>query len=670
MSNQSSEQIKIALSELDKKLKDLEEKKPRRWRSTRKNLIRRHSALRSWLDRKPVSKVVQKPASERFQNVPYHDPFKPANVKGARDSVPPVLFSVNQKQFVSTEGLRHGKKRKPEMDISHGVNLTPQKLSEIVSVATDGKVTASVAYDQRKVVIESPDGRKSVYIDRKVKLPSEKLPSENTKPQWTYNSILLSALCACFLGVNDTDRAAAFLNSRPVNFEREAELRKTVILPVVEELATDAFVRACADYRRRYLLLHPDHPPHRAIPAVLSSDGRWQKRWGWNSLDGHTIAHLHPLPQDEQDGMNLSMHCCGVFSFHRLSPSEEGGDVDFEIHVGSAGSMDPAGIKKTVEFVMSHGIDPCFFLHDNDAKGYTAAVDAKEENRHRLDLEFSDGMKELLCLRHGALHAGKDMVKFARDSLSGTDLKINSKQYHWIASAKCQRYISKMFRLIMKNAHSAEEAIQSMKDLVEHLKGNHNSSFCRSYGRCYDRSHSTRPDIINPAHRAVLEDWLSRWSKEAVVIKYMGAYDTNIEEACNSIMIMFLEKKKFSRTMYDIAAFSCGLFKNLKGWNFLNEVTAALDIQSPFLQAQIRKWEKYAKKQHLQKNSEKQRQRRSNLKRLRVFQNANARTTHNEVVKHGRARTRERQCRRCGSTDHVRSTRNNCPQHPEYIGHM
>ena len=65
-------------------------------------------------------------------------------------------------------------------------------------------------------------------------------------------------------------------------------------------------------------------------------------------------------------------------------------------------------------------------------------------------------MKEFLCIWHGALHAGKDMVKFARDSLSGDNLKINAREYFWIASSKCQRYITKLFRLIMKSSITVE----------------------------------------------------------------------------------------------------------------------------------------------------------------------------------------------------------------------
>jgi hypothetical protein len=92
--------------------------------------------------------------------------------------------------------------------------------------------------------------------------------------------------------------------------------------------------------------------------------------------------------------------------------------------------MDPAGIKRATIFALENGLNPKVFLHDADAKGYKACMEAKKRFiAANPELFTSDEMKEIaemLCMRHGGTSAGNALVAIAKDELfekrfSGTE---------------------------------------------------------------------------------------------------------------------------------------------------------------------------------------------------------------------------------------------------------
>jgi hypothetical protein len=240
---------------------------------------------------------------------------------------------------------------------------------------------------------------------------------------------------------------------------------------------------ACADYRRQYKLLHPQHEG--MIPVMLSADGRWQKRWGWNALDGHVVSNIHPLPEDAKV-IELQRNCAGVYVYHRIQPSVEGtwpeenigctlvktppSNEETKWFLKSAGAMDPQGIYDTVIFLACEGLEVTTFLHDNDIKGIKLCLKAKKDYlQDHPNSGISLEVKELLCGRHGASHAGKYMMQIARDELPKELLKVNGRDYCWLASDKCRRYFSKMFRLIMKSSKDWAEANRKYDGIKRHL---------------------------------------------------------------------------------------------------------------------------------------------------------------------------------------------------------
>ena len=132
-----------------------------------------------------------------------------------------------------------------------------------------------------------------------------------------------------------------------------------------------------------------------------------------------------------------------------------------------------------------------------------------------------------------------------------------------------------MFRFIVKRAKTAEEAKTEMDGFRKHLEGNHeNNPFCTAYGSCLEADYNTtRPDIKNAEKLKILDKWFIKWVNIDILKKYVGCYDTNLEESSNFLMTMFMEKQLFSRVKYEIAARSVALFRNEKGWNFLIKIS-------------------------------------------------------------------------------------------------
>lgn len=81
-------------------------------------------------------------------------------------------------------------------------------------------------------------------------------------------------------------------------------IRDKLIWPAIRRLHNENVLRVVECYMREYKRLHPDFS-WLPVPVGLAMDGRWQKRYGWNSLDGHGLGHIY-FP-DEEDHDNAVM---------------------------------------------------------------------------------------------------------------------------------------------------------------------------------------------------------------------------------------------------------------------------------------------------------------------------------------------------------------------------
>jgi hypothetical protein len=619
-----------------------------------------------------------------------------------RDSTPSVRF-INE-QFIRPDGMGNGNQ------ILFG-SKSKRSLGDDASPSKQSNAATSIIFTNTEVetlVDKSSNGAKSVKIGSGGKVTlidnsigtavpvlNQKRVYSRSSSKRTFCTLLNFMFCitSCFRGTTASlNQTLALLDMPTTKQQSMQRIRETFILPCIIDLELESKKAACADYRRQYKSIHPHHKGF--IPVMLSCDGRWQKRWGWNSLDGHVISYIHPLPVDKNK-IKLKRNCVGVYVYHRVTPSVEqtwetvttGGIERRVAPTGeenkwfqkSAGAMDPQGIYDTVKFLLSEGIEVVTFLHDNDAKGFQACVRAKKHYMNdNPNSGISDTVRELLCARHGASHAGKYMMTLAREELPVGLKKVNGRDYCWLASDKCRRYFTKMFRFIVKRAKTAEEAKTEMDGFRKHLEGNHeNNPFCTAYGSCLEADYNTtRPDIKNAEKLKILDKWFIKWGNIDILKKYVGCYDTNLEESSNFLMIMFMEKRLFSRVKYEIAARSVALFRNEKGWNFLIKILEyyGVDVTTQFRQ-RVNQWENQAMGNMITKNTVKGKEQNRVNHRLRRQQNKNSKQTTHIILDihrittniHGIATNKRRRkqstCSCCGALGHRKNSKS-CPNHP------
>ena len=146
----------------------------------------------------------------------------------------------------------------------------------------------------------------------------------------------------------------------------------------------------------------------------------------------------------------------------------------------------------------------------------------------------------------------------------------------------------------MKANDTLDGAVHDMAGFRQHLMGNHDNNFCKcSYGECQKESYfTTRPDLKEDYELKILDLWFKDWANPKVLQKYLKCYDTNIEEATNFIMVCFMEKRIFSRTLYKIAAMSVCLFRNEKGWNFFFDIMRRCGVEpTDAMKQEVATWE-------------------------------------------------------------------------------
>ena len=420
----------------------------------------------------------------------------------------------------------------------------------------------------------------------------------------------------------DRARSQLAAPSRPTIIK----IRKLILRPIVERLHNESVQKAISEYKTIFKQAYPNHTG--PIPVGLSMDGRWQKRWGWNSLDGHGIGHIFcPLGDKISDKINASLgrKCIGAFPHHRQS---SGNRRKTQLHDGNAGSIDASSVEKATLLLLNSGLDLVHLLHDNDAGGilrcrFTKAKWMQSHQDHglstcscgcsaqrndvicdaSLDFSYYDkdhkkqysrnvccGVAESLCVRHGGKHCGRAIKKYAKngkDQENGIDAERRkvSNRWHWLCSDGASRYFTLIFRKIARECESAIEYCEMWDQVFEHLAGTHTSKWCADYGTCQEPGYSPTFVTTHKDEERVIEIFKSVWCTEVIANKYKACSDTNAEEGLNNIMIMLLEKKLYGSdgVRYDLCSWACCLFANERGWHFELDVHKALGIDVPHL---------------------------------------------------------------------------------------
>jgi hypothetical protein len=370
------------------------------------------------------------------------------------------------------------------------VVIQPRSRSLIVSKKRSGEVVGRIE-TQRKLKF-----RKRVYYERNI----------------------VKAINSTFNGTKSSNARTDILNqvSTPADSTLD-RIQTRVILPAIRRLHKESVKRALEEYVACYRRTHPDHPASSPIPVALATDGRWQKRWGWNSLDGHVIGLI--LSPDGMD-LNQTRNCVGVHTFHRELPGkfkrskyfskiknwfehemDDDGVYDAEVFAGSAGSMDPVGLSKFVVDLLEFGLDVITIIHDDDTTGFNKAKKAKDEYiAAHPEAMFTPELKELLCLRHGAKNVAKSFVKLFKESDLPRHYKKIGNRNTWQCSTDAIRYMSKVFRDIMIKNTEVEEARTQMRDMcLFHLTGRcrEPNNFC-SVRRCWEKERRTNRVPLAP----------------------------------------------------------------------------------------------------------------------------------------------------------------------------
>ena len=420
---------------------------------------------------------------------------------------------------------------------------------------------------------------------------------------WCHASVYLACFDATFCSSHRALKRYAGMNSQhfpsPETIKR---VRRALLLPAMRELMEGSVNRALRAYKTWYLARYPTHTG--PIPIGFIMDTRWQKPWGWNSLDGHATGRFFcpdegrtPLPAD----MPVSI---GAWPCHRDTPGgreryiaaaafSTSSSAIGELFADSANAMESANVEAVVNKLLADGFDVVHLLHDNDFKAMarvrqtkSAYMEAHPDHRLRkcnckapsTTSSSSDvcttcyGVDETLCIRHGSKHAGKDMVNIAEVGAAAlpADMRGTKGRPHWLRSDACATYVRTAFKDIATKSTSGPDMERRVADFIQHLKGRHTSEFCIEYGTCQASDWTPTFQATTDAEHGVLEVWRSKWGSKRACAKYWPAETTNFEESQNALMISLLAKRIFGAdtSRYDCCAFACPLFVNERGWNF------------------------------------------------------------------------------------------------------
>ena len=79
----------------------------------------------------------------------------------------------------------------------------------------------------------------------------------------------------------------------------------------------------------------------------------------------------------------------------------------------SAGAMEPNGLGYFARLLLENDLDVNTIVHDDDASGYIVAQNVKRDFLSSTEHpeRFTEYLRELLCLRHGAKNIAKSFIK-------------------------------------------------------------------------------------------------------------------------------------------------------------------------------------------------------------------------------------------------------------------
>ena len=199
---------------------------------------------------------------------------------GARSRKPRKLYT--EEEFIPAVGLRTEtleSYKKPRPPSPSGL-VEPRLLQDYLHSC--GITNAKVKSDHGGIVIEA---------DGVVVLDSRKETVLDGKSYYWYD--LICAISSVYGGpLNQVKKLYALLNLSFPSRPTVTNLKRTVIWPTIKKLHDASVQNVIKTYIKEYRRLNPDHPVDQPVPVGLAMDGRWQKRYGWNSLDGHGIGHV------------------------------------------------------------------------------------------------------------------------------------------------------------------------------------------------------------------------------------------------------------------------------------------------------------------------------------------------------------------------------------------
>ena len=222
--------------------------------------------------------------------------------------------------FVSPEGLRHGcegygrpvpvKKRRKgplwvEKNPSAKFRLSRRNIEDIAKGAGG---SATVIPRSQCIVVHNEANDEVTIIDT--------INSSISLFGKEYSERSLRAAAeTAFSNTLTSAQRTAILHDEPFPTRTTIHaIFREVILPIVKSMHDASVNTVIQEYKDAFNKRFPDWPPNKAIPVGLASDGRWQKRWGWDSLDGHSIAIIYCPFQDVD--LELSQNYIGVQIFH------------------------------------------------------------------------------------------------------------------------------------------------------------------------------------------------------------------------------------------------------------------------------------------------------------------------------------------------------------------
>jgi hypothetical protein len=497
------------------------------------------------------------------------------------------IYTCNfmHEEYIPPVGMRTAtllkNKRKKDEDVGYGAVIQPEEIDLLRHFIKEASgVDVNVINKKGKLTVNDSDGKVIIGNNDTIRIKNKDYL------MWD----LQCAINATYGG--SRGQLALIYGSHNLYYPNDNKIRKIrneIIFPQIVKMHKDSVKEVIINYKFEYIRLHPEHPEGAPVPVGLAMDGRWQKRYGWNSLDGHGLGHIFFPNKKDQEEANLVSGCCiGVFTFHRNSPSGKrkllGGIEMFE---GSAKSMDPESIKKGVKMLLDNGLDVTLLLHDNDSTGIKVARATKKKFRDdNPNSNFSEGIQEELCIRHGGGHAGKDFINLARSLLPVHKVRVSGRQsgpFTWGCSDACKKYITTCFRNIVYMNDTVEGLEKDFSLFLEHhLFGEHDNTFCYKYG--YQKCHESKtPKLTHDLFDKVVQDFKKRWCTKVTLEKYINCRDTNFEESANFTMITLYPKRLFgsSGVGYDIAAHTIPLMLNQGGWNFLLKLYENLGMMVP-----------------------------------------------------------------------------------------